>query len=57
MKAPREYKNWVNYLRKKFGKKNGRVHISLFDAPEMERKLDNDKRSQKHNKKRIDEDT
>jgi hypothetical protein len=56
MKAPKEYKNWVSFLRKKFGKKNGVVDICLFDSPEMERKLNNDKRSQRH-KKWVDEDT
>ena len=50
MKAPREYKNWVNFLRKKFGKKNGVVDTCLFDSPKMERKLNNDKKYQKPKK-------
>lgn len=50
MKASREYKRWVDWLRSKYGKKNGSLHISLLDNPEMERKLDNDKKSPKHNK-------
>ena len=50
MKAPREYKNWINFLRKKFGKKNGVVDTCLFDSPKMERKLNNDKKYQKPKK-------
>ena len=49
MNAPREYKNWVNFLRQKFGKKNGVVDTCLFDSPEMERKLNKDRKSTRLN--------
>ena len=51
MKGPKEYKNWLNRLRRKYGKKNGGIPTCLFDAPEMERKVDNDKKNDKHNRK------
>ena len=57
MKAPKEIKNWVSWLRSKYGKKNGGIPIILFDSPEMERKFGNDKKSPRHNKKQVNLDT
>lgn len=49
MKAPREYKNWVNWMRKFYGKKNGCIPGFCFDAPDMERKLEKSKKNYKRN--------
>lgn len=51
MKAPREIKNWVRWVRSKYGKKNGTIPICFWDNPELERKWGNDKKNYKHNKK------
>lgn len=53
MKAPKEYKDWVKRLVKRFGKKNGVIYSGLLDFPVMERKLANNKarRIAKANKK------
>lgn len=45
MKAPKEYRSWVNWMKKKFGKKNGVVRGFYFDCPRMEIKLENSKRN------------
>lgn len=44
MKAPREYRNWLNRLRRKHGKANGVVRGCLLDNPWMESKLATSKR-------------
>ena len=43
MQAPREIKRWIAKARRARGKKNGVVRW-LWDHPEMERKMANDKR-------------
>ena len=43
MQAPREIKRWIAKARRARGKKNGVVRW-LWDHPEMERKMVNDKR-------------
>jgi hypothetical protein len=38
MKASKEIRKWVNWMRKKYGKKNGVIRGFYFDQPDMERK-------------------
>lgn len=45
MKAPKEIKRWIAKQRRRFGKGNGVVPY-LFDAPEIERKIATNKRTQ-----------
>ena len=47
MKAPREYRNWVNRTRSKRGKANGVICGCWLDSPGMERKLATSKRASK----------
>lgn len=44
MKAPKEYRSWLKRMIKRYGKRNGRLPSQLFDIPEFERKLANNKR-------------
>lgn len=44
MKGSKEYKKWMNRIRKRFGGKNGVVKGALLDSPEMERKMAKNKR-------------
>lgn len=44
MKAPREYRNWLNRMRRKHGKTNGVISGGLLDNPWMESKLATSKR-------------
>jgi hypothetical protein len=45
MRAPREYRQWVNNTRRLHGKRNGVVPAGCLDSPEMERKRAKSKRS------------
>lgn len=45
MKAPREYRNWVNRLRSKRGKANGVIRGCWLDNPWMEKKWFTSKRA------------
>ena len=45
MKACREYRRWVNRMRRKFKPKNGVIPAALFDAPKKERLVYNSKRA------------
>jgi hypothetical protein len=53
MRASREYRRWVNRLRKRRGRRNGTVYSGLFDHPEMERKFANATK-QRQRVKRVD---
>jgi hypothetical protein len=44
----KEYRRWLKRMVQRFGKPNGMVPGALLDAPEMERKVANDKRRKKH---------
>lgn len=46
MKAPKEIREWINRSRSRRGRKNG-VVSHLWDAPEMERKLEVSKKNYK----------
>ena len=50
MKAPKEYRNWVNWMRKHYGKKNGCIKSFFFDNPCMEIKWNNSKKNYKRKK-------
>ena len=39
MRAPREYRRWVDRLKRRFAKPSGTVSSALFDHPQMERKF------------------
>jgi hypothetical protein len=45
MHAPKEIRNWVNRMRKKFGKKNGVINGFFFDCPYMELKWNRSKKA------------
>jgi hypothetical protein len=45
MKGPKEIKNWLNKLRKHYGKKNGVINGWFLDSPRMENKADNSKKN------------
>ena len=51
MHGPREYKNWIKKIVKKFSKKSGKVSSGCLDNSEMERKLINSKKNYKRNRK------
>ncbi|MCW3782891.1 hypothetical protein [Defluviimonas salinarum] len=38
MRASREYRKWINHLRRRFGKASGVIPGALLDCPAMERK-------------------
>ena len=44
MRASKEYRRWVNKLRKLRGKKNGVIRGCYLDQPEMDLKLKSGKR-------------
>jgi len=45
MQSPKEYKRWVNWMRKNYAKKNGVIPAFFFDHPKMEVKLSNSKKN------------
>lgn len=47
MQANREYRNWINRMRKRYGKKNGVLSSSHLDDPEMEKKWIKSKKNYK----------
>jgi len=47
MKAPKEYKQWINSLRALYSSKNGVIRSCFLDNPHMEKKLNNDKKHRK----------
>lgn len=53
MRAPREYRRWVDRLKRRHVKPSGTVPSFAFDSPRMERKLANSDRQHKR-VKRVD---
>jgi hypothetical protein len=47
MKATREYRRWMDRMRKRFSGKNGNVSGALLDNPKMERRMQNGKKETK----------
>lgn len=45
MKAPKEYRRWVNRMRSAYAKPNGVIQSWFFDCPTMEVKLENSKKN------------
>lgn len=50
MKAPKEYKNWINKLKKVYAKPNGVLCPFILDYPKMEDKLSTSKKNYMRNK-------
>lgn len=50
MKAPKEYKNWINNLKHRSCKSNGILSLFCLDYPEMDIKLANSKKNYKRSK-------
>jgi hypothetical protein len=53
MRAPREYRRWVDRLKQRHAKSSGTVPAFAFDSPHMERKRANSARRRKR-VKRVD---
>lgn len=51
MNGSREYRQWINNLRKRHGKPNGVIDISVFSHPEIKSNANTSKRNQKLNPK------
>lgn len=49
MNSSREYRQWINNLRKRYGKPNGVIDISILSHPEIESYANTSKRNQKLN--------
>jgi len=47
MKGPKEYKRWMNRMRKKYGKKNGVIPGALLDMPKYENLVNTSKKNKK----------
>ena len=45
MHAPKEIRKWINWMRSRYGKKNGVIKGWFFDNPYMEVKWENSKRN------------
>jgi len=54
MKASTEYRAWVNWMRSKWGKKNGVIKGWFFDCPSMELKAANNKRLNSRHKRKAE---
>lgn len=50
MRASKEYRRWINKMRKRFGKKNGVIYSGLLDAPVRWIEDDKSKKNYKRNK-------
>lgn len=53
MRAPREYRRWVDRLKRKYAKPSGTLPSFAFDSPRMERKRANSDKRRKR-VKRVD---
>ncbi|MGV6875862.1 hypothetical protein ACUSIJ_24655 [Pseudochelatococcus sp. B33] len=58
MRASRDIRSLVSWLRKKAGRKNGAIPAGMMDIPEMERQAAKNakQRSRKHFKIEVDHD-
>lgn len=57
MRCPRQYRKWMNWMRSRYGKKNGVVGKGLLDSPYHERMLAKSRkqRSRKSRKMEMDD--
>lgn len=55
MHAPKEIRKWINWMRSRYGKKNGVIKGWFFDNPYMEVKWENSKRNYCRSKEKENE--